>query len=195
MSVTVDDIMSKVNFALFVLGIAVWAAGCRQRPGDDPRRVTRNAKHAETDQPEPDIEEATRALVEFEKGITSGSKSESLSAVYALDKYVRKHAIVVEQLLKMLRGHEYPALRGAAARIRALTADGGKQPAHALQFFPFVGKRFGSTSRIRPGLVRSTSGRRDTHCHRRRQRQILHRRRSLAVKHQRAPTRLSICRR
>jgi hypothetical protein len=71
------------------------------------------------------VEEATRALAEFEKGTASASNGERVSAVYALDKYVRKHAIVVERLLKMLRSDKDPALRGAAARVLALTADGG----------------------------------------------------------------------
>ena len=109
--------MSHITFALAVIGIAVLAAGCGQRPAGGLLGVTRNTTQGD--------DEVARALVEFEKGATSGSVGERVNTVYALDKYVRKHAVVVERLIEMLRSDKDPALRGAAARVLALTADGG----------------------------------------------------------------------
>lgn len=65
------------------------------------------------------------ALERFERGISSGSRFERVDAVYALDKYVRKHTIVVDRLVNLLRDHKDSFMRGTAARVLALTADGG----------------------------------------------------------------------
>src|SRR5262245_3280026 len=107
--------MSNAKIALFAIGIALLTLGCGQRPGSGQIRATQ-AQLAD---------DAARALEEFEQEITRGSTSERESVVYSLDKYVRQHAIVVERLLKMLHSEKDPALRGAAARTLALTADGG----------------------------------------------------------------------
>jgi hypothetical protein len=93
--------MSNVTFALYIIGIAVLATGCGQRPSGGPLRASQNGTQAEVDQPD----EAARVLAEFEKGTASGSEGERTSAVYALDKYVRNHAIVVDRLIEMLRSH------------------------------------------------------------------------------------------
>lgn len=101
--------MSNVHFAYIVIGIAAMATGCRQQT------LAQNTS----------VDEAARALADFESGIASGSIAERVRAVEALDKHVRNGPIVVERLVEMLRNHKDPALRGAAARVLALTADGG----------------------------------------------------------------------
>lgn len=65
--------MSNANFTPFIIGIAVLAAGCEQRPSGNQLRVKQNTTQAELDQPRPGDDEVARALVEFEKGTASDS--------------------------------------------------------------------------------------------------------------------------